>query len=127
MTRRYALETRMGRHTINGLAMDMKRIDAEVLLGATEVWEITNATMMNIPHSFHMHDVQFLVLDRDGAEPRPQESGPKDTIPIWPGETVRIVTRFEDYEGLYMFHCHLLEHEDAGMMSQFRVSAGSGS
>jgi len=47
--------------------------------------------------------------------------GWKDTVLIWPGETVRIMARFEDYTGIYMYHCHFLEHEDAGMMGQFQV------
>ncbi len=111
------------RLTINGKKMDINRIDEQVKLGSTEIWEITNrsAMMMNMPHSMHLHDVQFQVLSRNGATPPPHEQGRKDTVLIMPGETVRIISRFLDYTGVYMYHCHLLEHEDDGMMGQFEV------
>ncbi len=109
--------------TINGKKMDINRIDEKVKLGATEIWEITNrsAMMMSMPHSMHLHDVQFQILDRDGRRPPTHELGRKDTVLIQPGETVRIISRFHDYKGVYMYHCHLLEHEDDGMMGQFEV------
>lgn len=112
-----------GRLTINGKNMDIGRIDEKVKLGTTEIWEIRNSShmMMRIPHSMHLHDVQFQILDRNGRAPEPQERGRKDTVLIMPGEVVRIITRFEDYTGSYMYHCHLLEHEDNGMMGQFEV------
>ena len=114
----------MGRRlTINGKKMDINRIDEQVKLGSTEIWEITNrsAMMMSMPHSMHLHDVQFQVLSRNGAAPPAHEQGRKDTVLIMPGETVRIISRFHDYTGVYMYHCHLLEHEDDGMMGQFEV------
>ncbi|NIQ09720.1 MAG: multicopper oxidase domain-containing protein, partial [Gammaproteobacteria bacterium] len=73
------------------------------------------------PHTFHVHDVQFSILSIDGKTPPPLLSGPKDTILVWPGEEYRIALRFEDYTGIYMYHCHLLEHEDSGMMGQFLI------
>ena len=111
------------RLTINGKKMDINRIDERVQLGATEIWEITNqsAMMMSMPHSMHLHDVQFQILSRNGQAPPPHERGRKDTVLIMPGETVRIITRFQDYTGIYMYHCHLLEHEDDGMMGQFEI------
>ena len=114
----------MGRRlTINGKKMDINRIDEQVRLGSTEIWEITNrsAMMMSMPHSMHLHDVQFQILSRNGRTPQPHEQGRKDTVLIMPGETVRIISRFRDYTGVYMYHCHLLEHEDDGMMGQFEV------
>lgn len=114
----------MGRRlTINGKKMDINRIDERVKLGSTEIWEITNrsAMMMSMPHSMHLHDVQFQILSRNGNAPPPHERGRKDTVLIMPGETVRIISRFHDYTGVYMYHCHLLEHEDDGMMGQFEV------
>jgi FtsP/CotA-like multicopper oxidase with cupredoxin domain len=114
----------MGRRlTINGKKMDINRIDEQVKLGSTEIWEITNqsAMMMSMPHSMHLHDVQFQVLSRNGQLPPLHERGRKDTVLIMPGETVRIISRFRDYTGVYMYHCHLLEHEDNGMMGQFEV------
>jgi blue copper oxidase len=124
--RTFIMETMgpQGQLTINGKKMDMDRIDFRVPLDSTEIWEITNrgmGMMMNIPHSFHVHDVQFQILDINGKAPAPHESGWKDTVLIWPNETVRIIMRFEDFTGLYMYHCHFLVHEDQGMMGQFEV------
>lgn len=109
--------------SINGKKMDLNRIDERVKLGATEIWEIINRStiMMRTSHSMHLHDVQFQILDRDGKAPPAHEQGRKDTVLIAPGETVRIITRFHDDPGEYMYHCHLLEHEDDGMMGQFEV------
>ncbi|SHO47326.1 multicopper oxidase family protein [Desulfopila aestuarii] len=124
-TRTFSMETfsQSGPLAINGKHMDMNRIDEKVKLGTTEIWEISNLStgMMQMPHSMHLHDVQFQVLDRNGQPPEPQERGRKDTVLILPGEKVRIIARFEDYTGIYMYHCHLLEHEDRGMMGQFEV------
>ncbi|MBU2647886.1 multicopper oxidase domain-containing protein [bacterium] len=112
-----------GRLTINGKKMDINRIDERVKAGSTEIWEISNRSgmMMAMPHSMHLHDVQFQVLSRNGQAPPPHEQGRKDTVLVLPGETVRMIVRFGDYKGVYMYHCHLLEHEDDGMMGQFEV------
>ncbi len=112
-----------GRLTINGKHMDINRIDEQIKAGSTEIWEISNQSgrMMNMPHSMHLHDVQFQILSRNGKRPQPHEQGRKDTVLIMPGEAVRIIIRFSDYKGIYMYHCHLLEHEDDGMMGQFEV------
>ena len=112
-----------GRLTINGKRMDINRIDERIKAGATEIWEISNRSgmMMTMPHSMHLHDVQFQILSRNGKPPQPHEMGRKDTVLIMPGDTVRIIIRFGDYKGIYMYHCHLLEHEDDGMMGQFEI------
>ena len=124
-TRRFVMQTMGpgGQLTINGKKMSMDRIDVRLPLGSTEIWEIQNQQMgmMNIPHSFHVHDVQFQVLSINGEDPPPELSGWKDTVLVWPGETMRFIARYEDYTGLFMYHCHLLVHEDAGMMGQFEV------
>ncbi|MBO0609440.1 multicopper oxidase family protein [Myceligenerans salitolerans] len=107
---------------INGERMDMGRVDEVVTAGDTEVWEVRNANP--VPHSFHVHDVQFRVLTVDGREPPPQLTGPKDTVYLEPRRTYRLLMRFEDYtdaEMPYMYHCHMLLHEDEGMMGQFLV------
>ncbi|TXG92509.1 copper oxidase [Rhodococcus rhodnii] len=112
--RRFALAN----NRINGEAMDMSRIDAVVRAGSTEVWEVTNED--GLPHNFHVHDVQFEVLGTDDAVLR----GRKDTVWIPAGDTRRLLVRFGDHvdpETPYMFHCHILYHEDAGMMGQFVV------
>ncbi|MEM7112692.1 MAG: multicopper oxidase domain-containing protein [Chloroflexota bacterium] len=107
---------------INGRRMDMSRIDEVVMLNDVEIWEITNAGGQ--PHPFHIHDIQFLILDRDGTPPSASESGWKDTVLVNINETVRVITQFTTYANPdvpYMYHCHILEHEDGGMMGQFVV------
>lgn len=107
---------------INGERMDMERIDELVTVGSTEVWEVRSS--QPIPHSFHIHDVQFRVLSVDGEDPPRELSGRKDTIYLEPNRTYRLLMRFEDYADphtRYMYHCHMLLHEDEGMMGQFVV------
>ena len=75
-------------------------------------------------HPFHVHNIQFQILDRNGQNPPLNEQGLKDTVLVQPSERVRIILQFEDYtdaQAPYMYHCHILEHEDAGMMGQFVV------
>ena len=111
-----------GMFTINDKSMNMQRIDETVRLGDTEIWAITNEADM--AHPFHIHDIQFQILDRNGQAPVAGEAGWKDTVLVLPNETVRVITRFEDFADKdipYMYHCHILEHEDAGMMGQFVV------
>ena len=107
---------------INGRSMDMNRIDFAATVDTTEVWELVN--VHGNPHNFHVHDVQFQVLDVDGAPPPAHLRGWKDTVYLPPEVPVRIILRFTDYTDAsvpYMYHCHLLWHEDAGMMGQFVV------
>ncbi len=109
--------------SLNGRKFDMNRVDDNVALGTIEVWEIstTSGMMMGSPgHPFHIHGTQFQVLSRDGEPPYVNELGWKDTVFVRANETVRIIVKF-DYEGLYMYHCHILEHEEAGMMGQLEV------
>lgn len=114
----------MGRDVnINGKQMDMNRIDEYLKLNSTEIWEISNESkgmMGGMAHPFHAHGIQFQVLDRDGNPPPANESGWKDTILVYPGEKVRAIATFK-HVGIFMYHCHILEHEDAGMMGQFKV------
>ena len=117
-TRRFELNDQQ----INGKTMAMSRVDETVELGTTEVWEVRNADGQH--HNFHVHDVQFQVLSVDGARPGPQLQGWKDTVFLPPGGSVRLAMQFTDYadsDTPYMFHCHLLQHEDSGMMGQFVV------
>ena len=102
--------------------MNMDFINERVNLGDTEIWEIFNSSPM--PHPFHIHSGQFQILDRDGLAPPPHELGFKDTVLVKGRETVRVIisfTDFSDSEHPYMYHCHMLEHEDRGMMGQFLV------
>jgi FtsP/CotA-like multicopper oxidase with cupredoxin domain len=112
----------LGNRDINDTKMDMARIDEVVEAGATEVWEVENTS--GTPHNFHVHDVRFRIIEYAGEPPPPELSGLKDTVYVPPGKTVRFATSFEDYADPshpYMFHCHILEHEDRGMMGQFVV------
>jgi FtsP/CotA-like multicopper oxidase with cupredoxin domain len=109
--------------TINGKYFNMNRIDEEVTLGDTEIWTVTTVGGMMMQqggHPFHIHGTQFRILTRDGREPPPEERGFKDTVFVDTGEEVRLLVRF-DHEGMFMYHCHILEHEDFGMMGQFMV------
>lgn len=106
----------------NGNLFDMERIDYYVPVGNTEIWELSNNTM--VAHPFHIHDVQFFVLDRDGNLPPVHERGRKDVVLVLAQETVRFITKFETFTDTvvpYPFHCHILMHEDDGMMGQFLV------
>jgi len=97
---------------INGKMMDMDRVDVTSRLGATEIWEVEN--LVGMDHPFHLHGFQFQVLDRNGV-PEPYRSW-KDVVNVPKHETVRFVVRFDDFAGKWMFHCHILNHEDNGMM-----------
>jgi len=120
----FNMETRgMGTFTINGQQMKMDVIDFKMPRDSIEIWTIRNIGMgmMNIPHSFHVHDTQFTVLSVNGAPPPPHYAGPKDTVLLFTGDEIVIAPKFEEYTGIYMYHCHLLEHEDEGMMGQFLI------
>jgi suppressor of ftsI len=78
--------------------------------------------MTAMPHPFHVHGGQFQVVRREGVTHAGYvDAGWKDTILVMPGETATFLMRAPDYEGTYLYHCHNLEHEDAGMMRNFRV------
>ena len=111
-----------GRFLINSKSFDMGYIDYDIPLNNVEVWSIQN--MSGIAHPFHIHDVQFNLLSRNGSPPPLNEEGWKDVVLIKPQETVEFITKFEDFADTltpYMFHCHMLTHEDEGMMGQFIV------
>lgn len=119
-TRSFALAAgMMGIWTVNGQTYSPTRVDASPRLGDVEVWQFVNRSSM--AHPMHVHDVMWQVLDRNGAPPPAWERGWKDTFVVPAMGTVRVIARFTDYRGLYVFHCHILEHEDRGMMAQFRV------
>jgi FtsP/CotA-like multicopper oxidase with cupredoxin domain len=108
--------------SINGKSMHMVAINERIPVGSTEIWEIHNDTAMM--HPFHIHHGQFQVRARNGRPPHAHERAFKDTVKVAPGETVQVVMEFQHYadpEHAYMYHCHILEHEDNGMMGQFIV------
>lgn len=122
VTRRtFQFDSMMMNHTINGRSFEMERVDERVPLGRTEVWTLVNES--GVPHPVHIHVGQFTVLSRNGGRNRvmPWERGLKDTVLLWPGERVDVAVRFDDYAGLFLLHCHNLEHEDRGMMLNFAV------
>lgn len=108
--------------SINGKIMDMSRIDEFVSLNSTEIWEVTTVGQMmhSLGHPFHIHGVKFQVISRNDNPPPENEMGWKDTVMVYPAETVKVIMQFTK-PGLFMYHCHNLEHEDAGMMGQFKV------
>ena len=102
----------MSQGLINGRVMDMSRVDVTARLGATEIWQIEN--LVGMDHPFHLHGFRFQVLDRNGV-PEPFRSW-KDVVNVPKHETVRFIVQFPDFPGKWMFHCHILDHEDHGMM-----------
>jgi len=102
----------------HGRAYDMERIDEEVRLGDAEIWEVSGEMM---PHPFHIHGVHFEVLSRNGADPGPRDQGLRDTVVAQ--EQVELFVQFTQpaVAAPFMYHCHILEHEDNGMMGQFVV------
>ncbi|MCF6258044.1 MAG: multicopper oxidase domain-containing protein [Gammaproteobacteria bacterium] len=131
VTRDFVMSMRMGPtggmvFLINEMTFDMSRIDETVASGAIEIWNIQNTSVME--HPFHAHAIQWQVLDRGPTggiltAASGVELGWKDTVLVQPGETVRFIGKFDPVvnSGLYMYHCHILEHEDAGMMGTFEV------
>ncbi len=112
----------LGDFTINGELFAMDRVDMVVPLGGPELWRIRNG--QGVPHNLHIHDAAFSVVAVDGAAPPPTLGGLKDTVFVAPGSEVAVAVAFGQYPDPhvpYMFHCHLLAHEDAGMMGQFVV------
>jgi len=113
-----------GAMRINGVPYSMSRLDFQVPLGDLELWRLTNAnTNTGVNHPVHVHEAHFQVISRTGGRNSvfPWEGGWKDTVLLEPRETVEILIKFEQYRGLYLLHCHRLEHEDMGMMSNFEV------
>lgn len=104
---------------INGKKFNPDRIDIHSKVGQAQVWTIENKRemMMNMIHPFHLHGVQFRVLSINGKKPPMNLRGNLDTIRLNPGDTYKITFKFEK-RGLYMYHCHILEHEENGMMGQ---------
>jgi FtsP/CotA-like multicopper oxidase with cupredoxin domain len=105
---------------INDKLFDPTRVDEYAQSNSTEIWSLVNNSPM--AHPFHAHAIQWQILDRNGVPASGADLGWKDTFLVQPGETVRIIGKFEPVNyGDYMYHCHILEHEDAGMMGYFRV------
>ena len=104
---------------INGKAFRPDRVDHRVTLGSTQRWRLRNAS--DVTHYVHIHSEQWHTVLRDGRRPPPWERGLEDTWKLDPGEYVDVAAHFIDYEGPFMIHCHMLDHEDHGMMARFVV------
>lgn len=111
-----------GMHTINDKIYDLDRVDETVQAGATEIWDFDNSAGDEI-HPMHIHGVQFQVLERIGGRGTliATENGWKDTVLVMPREKVRVIMTFPQEKGVFVFHCHNIEHEDDGMMLNFEV------
>jgi FtsP/CotA-like multicopper oxidase with cupredoxin domain len=127
--RQFYLTMRHMQWTINGRVFQMEEVadDEMVQLDSTEIWEFNNTgggmmNMMNMPHPIHLHGKQFRVIERSGvAHDGYVDEGWKDTVLLMPGERIRILVDFDDYPGMFLYHCHNLEHEDMGMMRNYYV------
>jgi len=113
----------VGRSRVSGKPMNMSRIDEVMAIGSTEIWEIRNPRS-EMYHSFHVHGIHFSVLELNGKQPPDHLRGWKDTIFLPPESSASIIARFgvhADANTPFMYHCHILMHEDQGMMGQFIV------
>ncbi|MBG6166044.1 FtsP/CotA-like multicopper oxidase with cupredoxin domain [Labrenzia sp. EL_195] len=112
--------------TINGSAMDMNVINEQVRRGVWERWRIRSNQGA---HPFHVHGCSFLVEQMEGAAATPDQQGWKDTVVLDDDDWSEIVVRFDHQateQHPYMYHCHILEHEDRGKMGQFTVTDSTG-
>lgn len=140
--RRIGLSMRDSSWRLNGRRFELEAVadDEIVKLGSVEAWEFVNEQnpgesmeKAGMVHPMHVHGVQFLVAERRLAAPELAagwdsvragyvDEGWKDTVLVMPGEVVRLLMRF-DYEGIFLYHCHNLEHEDLGMMRNYQAVA----
>ena len=116
-----------GPFQFNGTPFDMNIINEVIPLNNTEIWTLTNQSM--IAHPFHIHDVQFNILEIDGLAPPAHMVGWKDVVLV-PSNmgSAKFITKFEDYADPiipFMYHCHIVGHEEDGMMGQFTVEDNS--
>ncbi len=119
--RTFTLSSEVAGHRINRLSFEMERIDLQVRMGEVEQWEFINNSVL--PHPVHLHGTHFQVTGRTGVRGGvfPYEGGWKDTVLVMPFETVRVLVRFDRYQGIFPLHCHNLQHEDMGMMLNVQV------
>ena len=127
--RTFTLDMRQMVWTINGRVYEMMGVadDEMVYLGDTEAWEWVNNSP--IPHPMHIHNLQFQVVERTPSSFSSyatvnqgfMDGGWKDTVLVWPGERVKVAMKFDSYAGMYMYHCHILEHEDMTMMRNYMI------
>jgi FtsP/CotA-like multicopper oxidase with cupredoxin domain len=129
--RRVPLTFRQMRWLLDGRTFDLSNVADEEIVsaGSTQVWEFVsepNPMGMVMAHPIHVHGRQFRVLSRSGGSPSAlregiSDAGWLDTVLVLPGETVRVQVTFSRQRGLFLYHCHTLEHEDMGMMRNYRI------
>ena len=128
--RRFSFFMRHMHGLINGRTFQMQEVaaDERIRLNSTELWELSNddhamgMMMMPMPHPVHLHGKQFQVVERSGVlHSGYVDEGWKDTVLLMPGERARIVASFTDYPGMFLYHCHILEHGDMGMMRNYLI------
>ncbi len=104
---------------INGRTFNPARAEAFPVLGTTAIWEIVNRSA--VAHVMHLHHNDWYLLSRDGRPPPPWEDCLKETFFVYPGERILLAGHFSDHPGKFVIHCHMFDHEDHGLMSQFEV------
>ena len=138
--RSFGITLNMMNWLINGRQFEMDAVapDEIVKLNTLEAWEFVNKLNpghmmepMGMAHAMHLHAGQFQVLERqvlpelragwNSVKDGLVDEGWKDTVLLMPGERIKLLMKFEDYPGLFLYHCHNLEHEDSGMMRNFRI------
>jgi len=107
---------------INGRTFNPAYVETRPRLGTTQTWEIVNKT--NVAHVIHLHHTDWYLLERNGKPPPPWEDCLKETFFVYPNERILVAGHFSDYTGKFVVHCHMLDHEDHGLMSQFQVVRG---
>ena len=101
---------------INGRTFDPSRVDTRVHLGDVEDWEFLNP--MTMDHPMHIHTNPFQIIQSDGSA----EQVWRDVVLVRAGERVRVRMALQDFTGKLMYHCHILDHEDLGMMGVLEIS-----
>jgi FtsP/CotA-like multicopper oxidase with cupredoxin domain len=119
-TRRFEVERKNGAWVVNDRFYDEHRIDADIEYGATERWLLKNGGG-GWWHPFHIHDEGMQIQRVNGRAPLPHERFKKDTCALAGGDEAEVFIRFRDFSGVWVFHCHNVEHEDMRMMANLRV------
>jgi blue copper oxidase len=107
---------------MNNKSFNMEVVNEVVHLNTTEIWTLVNKTL--VAHPFHIHDIQFNIIEKSGKQPPANERGWKDVVLVMPNDSIKFITKFTTFSNSkvpYMYHCHLLHHEDDGMMGSFLV------
>jgi spore coat protein A, manganese oxidase len=117
----WSVSRALGPWLINGRTFNPNRVETSPRLDSVPVWRIFNGSQ--VAHMMHAHHTDWYLLSRNGQPPAPHEAGLKETFFMDPFEEIVIAGKMSDYTGKYVMHCHMLDHEDHGLMSQFEVVA----